>query len=249
MIEQAITKVEQLARASAKTTVLQVEGERDGTYYLIGPDGKAELKTAAPAWHEEKLATPEQLAAFVKDHSGGEGVVFYSDAGIHYVYNSEDRRDGAFCSLPKSPQWTTLANVSGKLYKQTDFVRLLRIDLRGCLADGNLLSLVRQLKFSNDQAAAGQIEQGRMSISKSTVAQVMGAESFPEETAVDFPVFENYAPTQRVGVALEIFPIEQQFRLTPYPMEMQRALKATLAEISKLFVGKDMPLVYFGSAD
>jgi hypothetical protein len=137
MIAEAIEKLQSLANDAKKTSILPVAEEPKGTYYLVGPDGKAELKVAAPGWHGEKLATPQQLADFVADRKRENSVVFYNETGIHFVYDRDDRRDGAYCNLLISPQYAYLSSPCAAM-KQSDFIRLLRIQFRGCLGDSNL---------------------------------------------------------------------------------------------------------------
>jgi hypothetical protein len=246
MIAEAIEKLQQLTSAAAKTTVFPVDVEPKGTYYLVGPDGKAELKVAAPGWHGEKLATPQQLADFVADRKTENSVVFYNETGIHFVYDRDDRRDGAYCKLLISPQYSYLSSACSAM-KQSDFIRLLRIQFRGCLGESNLLPLAKNLKFTNDQAAAGQYEQGRQSLSRGVVAQVTGADAFPEEVTLTVPVFENFEMRTTIDCALEVMPMEQQFKLTPFPLELSAAMNETLVAIAGLFTGKDMPPIYKGA--
>jgi hypothetical protein len=246
MIAEAIEKLQSLANDAKKTSILPVAEEPKGTYYLVGPDGKAELKVAAPGWHGEKLATPQQLADFVADRKRENSVVFYNETGIHFVYDRDDRRDGAYCNLLISPQYAYLSSPCAAM-KQSDFIRLLRIQFRGCLGDSNLLPLAKNLKFTNDQAAAGQYEQGRQSLSRGVIAQVAGTDAFPEEVTLTVPVFENFEMRASIDCALEVMPLEQQFKLTPYPLELSSAMNETLAAIAGLFTGKDMPPIYKGA--
>jgi len=249
---QALQLVAEQAKATVRTAVIGNVQEPTGYYYLIGPDGKAELKLGTPTWHSEKLANPDEMKSFVKErHSlNSSGIVFYDNAGITFVFDREDRRHRATCQLRISPQyaWLLHSESAGRRMTQSDFIRELRISFRGCLGDGNLLALLRQLKFANSADAAAAIQHGRESIGKQILLSVTGESAIPEEMALNIPVFDNFDRRTRVMCAIEIFPQEQQFRLTPYPQELKRAMDETIESIAFLFEGDDMPPAFRGEA-
>ena len=246
----AIREIERLTKAAHKTEIIAAQGagEPAGVYYLVGPDGLAQKVVAGPSRHREKLATPAEMAAFIDAYAGGEGkgVTYFDEQAVVYVFDGEDRRDFAVCELPKSPQYLKLAACACKAMGQADFVRLLRIDLRGCLAESNLLPLVRQLKFTADRASEAAIQHGRESIGKQITAAVTGESAIPEEVTLFVPVFENHPFRARIQCAVEVMVLDQAFRLTPYPMEMRQAVDAALEDVRHVVGGPDMPRVFRG---
>lgn len=244
----AVEKIAELATAGIKTTTFTHESERKGVYYVVGPDGKAVKTLADPAWHHERLGTPAELVRFIEEHKGESGVVFYGEASVVYVYDINDRRNVAVCELKTTLQYGWLLNPTGAM-RQTDFIRLLRITLRGCLPpDSGLLSLVRNLKFNVTTDGGGTVQHGRESIGRSLKAELTGEGSIPEEVRLIVPVFQNHPFSALVTCAVELAPQEQTLQLTPYPMEARRAMDEALADIAERFAGDGMPPAYRGQA-
>ena len=161
--------------------------------------------------------------------------VFISDQRIELVYDIEERRDMAICDLKKSPPWDWLVTQSARPMTQHDLVRLLRVTFRNCLDNDVLLKTVRALKWQAAQGTDRDIRHVRESLDRTIVANVTGAEDIPEEIALSVPVWENFPFKARIACAIEVFPTEQQFKLTPYPIELQRGLDDGLAAIFALF--------------
>lgn len=134
---------------------------------IVGPDGVAERRLAEPGWHDESLTNPTQFQDFVRDRNdiSSDDVVFISPLGMTYCYDRNDRRDKATCAMTKTDAWSWLMAADqptgGPKLGQVDFIRLLRITLRGCLPDPSLLQLARKLKFNADGVASGDVQHGR----------------------------------------------------------------------------------------
>lgn len=235
----AIDKIENLAER-ARSIEIEKGHEPDGSYYLIKPGGEVEKVLPEPGWHNERLADPAELSAFIRKHEFKDGEVYYNEQRVTYVFDFNDRRDRAVCELKPSEVWTWLTSGSKTLYGQAEFVRLLRISLRGCLPDGSrLLDLVRLIKWTGQSEAAGIIKHGQESIGRSINQQVTGESALPEEVALDVQVFDNFDRRVKVWCAIEIFPAEQRFKLTPYPLELKTAMDKTMEELADVF--EDVP--------
>lgn len=244
----AIGQVADLARGTTRTTVMEVKQEPAGTYYLVGPTGLAERKVAAPAWHNETLDTPAELRQFIKDNRKQSDAVFFDESAIVYVYDLDDRRHRAACPLKLNPQFKWLRDESAQQFRQPDFIRLLRITLKGCVSpDSNLLQLVRQLKFNATQDGGATIQHGKESIGRNITAQVTGEAAIPEEVTLMLSVFENFRFAVNVLCAVEINPHDQTFRLTPYPLQLRAAMDLTMDEIDQFFEADDLPNAYRGN--
>jgi hypothetical protein len=243
----AVDAVAKLAQEAAKAVIVLATGEKAGSYYLLRPNGEPELIVAKPGWHQELLATPQDLAAFIADHKGVYSAVLYSETEAVFVYTLDDRRDRAVCKLVKSPQWDWLEKKSGTSFNQPGFVRLLRIDFRGCLPpDSNLLPMARQMRFSSETDR--DIQTSRDSMGKKVMAIAGGNSELPEDVVLLVPVFDNF-PGCRVQVpcAVEVFPQDQVLRLTPYPQALRMAMDEALARVRETLTVEEGPPVYQGS--
>lgn len=242
------TQIERLAQAALlkKPSVLTVPNQPKGKYLLIDADGKATEKTTEPEWHDEHLDTPHELRRFVDNNKGEESAIFYDEERVVFVTSLADRRDRAVCELVKSEPYIWLAS-KPNAQNQKDFVRTLRILLRGCLdASSTLIQLVRDLKFSTNGEVEGSIQHGNESMGRKIANQVTGQGAIPEEVTLRVRVFENHPFQTTIACALEILPAEGAFRLTPYPLEIAKAMDDTLANVAFVFSDEGLPPFYRG---
>ncbi len=242
----SINAVATLAKDSVRASIIEAKGERTGVYYLVGPAGVAEKKVADPGWHKESLATPTQLLAFVEAEKKDRSALFLNENEVTFVRDLDDRRDVSACKLTYTPQYRWLTGESGKQLTQPDLVRVLRITLRGALpADSTLLTLIRKLKFQNDKGATGDIQHGRESLGRSITASINADNELPDELTLRVPIFENHPFIAPIVCAIEIFPHESMFKLTPYPLELRKAMDGALDSIAQTLAPAEVP-TYLG---
>lgn len=244
----AIDRIKILAQEAQQQRWVKVDKWVDESHLIIYPDGRREVVEARPKRHSEKLATPAELGAFVRDlPDNSAGVLFYSFDQVVYCYDRNDRRDTAACRLDLSPQFRWLSTESQQPLNQAGIVRVLRIVFRGCLSRyTELLGLLRQLKFTAGGQTEADLQHARESMGKSIQAAVTGISALPEELVLHVPVYENHPFTVDVDCALEVFPAEQAFKLTPYPLELRRARDAAMSSIQDMLTGPGLPPAYEG---
>ena len=84
--------------------------------------------------------------------------------------------------------------------------------------------------------ARADIQQGRESLGKAIMSQVTGEDAFPEEVTFDMRLFDNGPRIfHQIHCALEIFPQEQQFAITPFPEQIRSALDGEIAAMVSEF--------------
>ncbi len=241
-------QVEKLTRdaVTKKPSVVALQGEPRGKYLLVDKDGIGIPTIPGAGWHSEHLDTPQELKRFIEKNLKDTASVFYDETKIIFVSDLADRRDIAACDLVKSEPYIFLASKPGP-QNQKDFVRTLRITLRGCLdSSSNLIQLVRDLKFTSGGEVEGSIQHGNESMGRKIANQVTGQGAIPEEITLRIRVFENHPAIVPVACALEILPAEGCFRLTPYPMELRKAMDDTLSSVAFVFSDDGLPPVYRG---
>lgn len=236
-------QVEKLVRDSVRTTVLSGTPEPEGYYMLVGPDGEARKCTAEPKRFRATLSTPDELAKYAMDAAANtfrvEKPHFYvEEAGAAFVFSSQSRLDIAVCPLTISEPYEWLKSEAGHALSQRDLIRVLRIVFRGCLANSDLLALIRNLKFDRTTDGSGDIQHGRESMGRQLTAQVKGLNAIPEEFALDVPVWNNFGKKQRVCCALEIDPQAETFTITPYPVELFNAMQSSLVAVRDLLAAQ-----------
>lgn len=257
-LKDGVVEIERITKAAVNVEprVIDLPKEKPGTYAIIRPgaagDGlkdAIEVKVAGPLWHNEQLATPDNLVAFIGERTAAsedgptkatsKGTVYVGPTGVTYVFDFEDRRDRASVPLKTSKPWDWLVQAdAGKVNAMTqrDLIRLLRITFGGAFPAGsNLLSVIRNINFTNNATAEANIQHGNHTLGKNTLNQVRGVNDIPEDFAVSIQVFENFDFPVTVQCALEIYPDVQKFEVVPFPNQLQRALNTTLETIRLRF--------------
>lgn len=248
-------QVERLVIDALDSEIMECPQEPRG-YYLIGPKGEAKLVRPEPGWHKEGFDRPEELRRFILEQSADKdgilipcdfAAVFVTPERIILVHDLKDRRNISICPLQISPQYNWLLQNGGKQMSQTSIVRELRITFRNCLQSENLLGLLRSLKFNTDLSGNADLQHGRESMGKSVLAKVTGVDALPEETDLMMPVFNNHGKKTGIKCAIEVFPAEQTFAITPYPQELTRAMDDAVADLIMMFTDNDLPPCYRGT--
>jgi hypothetical protein len=233
-IADALKFVAQLQNQATSTQVVKLP-ERAGVYLLDEPGG-AKIVTAAPEWHCESLETPQELFAFTARYKAPRSAVFYNEKGVVFVRDIEDRRDRSICEFETSPQWQWLTTSAKSRIGQADMVLLLRTIFRDAISR-DFLNLMRSLKFQAGQQTTGQYGQGSESLGRAVQAQT--EQVMPEEITLSVPIFENYRRVAPVTCALEVFPQEANFRITPLPQQIKAAMDSVLEAVADIFRGED----------
>lgn len=245
---EAIQEIERLTNETKRVGFCRPDGLPKHLVYQTGPEAQCELVEVPIGPHNITLETPDEFVAFVTAHTepagpGGRQTaprVFYTANGLDFIFDlNAPRQDHARCPMPFTAEFTWLRDKSGAMLNQKAFVRLLRIDLRRCFTDSNLLALVRNLKWKVGADTAGDVQHGRESLGRAIQAEVRGESSIPEDIFLSVPIWENFRFATTVTCAVEIFPAEEVFKLTPLPGSMERALDDGLDAIRELFESED----------
>lgn len=249
----AIKEVAELVRASVKLGVTTVPAEPFYVYYITHPDGKSERVIAALPPVKDELGNPYELLNYLKDFqrrqiTATDGIILANQNSVDYRYKLEGSINRASVPLRTTPAWDAVSAFwnegTGECMQQADLYRLLRVTLKGTLSQGNALAnQVRSIKWTNNNEAESTIDQARKTIGTSAVAEVQSKSGagLPESFEVTLNVFENFAHPVTIQIDLDSIPEQRQFRLTPYPGELDRALAKTMEEITAIFDGVKVP--------
>lgn len=242
-------QIERLAIDSLTAEIISTsEREPTGYYYLQQPQGEATLILAKPHWHSEKIASPieleKMLIARKKDFV--DPVIFYDELNVSLVYDLATRRDFINCPLVQSTQFKEIARVSSKPMPQKDFIRLLRVIFRGCLADSSILNNFRNIQWSASENGGSDIQHGRESLGRQITASVQGIQTIPEEITLTIPLFENHGFLSSIECAIDISVESRSFAITPFPQQLHHAMEATLDDILLQFSKEGYPPAFRG---
>ena len=234
----AIREIERLTLAGQRIQYIRPPGWPMRSLIVTGPNGVADTIQIEPPLGSV-LATPEAFcdyAANTSDAAPENAIILFNETTLDYVADrSNPKADQAQCDLIPTAEWTWLKSESVKPMTQAQFVRVMRITLRRCQPEAQLLQILRALKFSASTDGGVELRQGKESMGKSIRAEVYSDLAIPEETTLNVRLWENHHAAFQIGCAIEVFPAEQTFKLTPYPGELARLVESGLTSLQSLF--------------
>lgn len=248
LTDSAIDSIAELQRRATKAEPFTVAAEPKDVYFIRAADGTTTRVVAEAAPIFDKLASPTELASYLRDlaqrgRKPADGIVRVFPSGVNYGFTFADRRHQASVPLVKTSAFAAVEQLAGQNYQgvtltQSDVYRLLRVTLRGCLPDGSTLAaVIREVKFDNGVTTSGVIDQSRKNLGLSITGKVAGAgdAQIPESFYVTLSVFDNFTKPITVEIDLDTVPDQNKFRLTPYPGQIERAMRDTLASIRDIY--------------
>lgn len=144
--------------------------------------------------------------------------IYYSRKGIR-GFHGKDRRDSVTMRLTKSKAFAQLEKWDEKpeQIKQDELFRLLKTTFRNC-CDDTLERTVKSIKWTMGNSGDATVRQGSVSMNKSIIAEMTGAEDLNKIEYVNFsvPVF-NELPSVKATIECHIRPIpdQQMFSVIP----------------------------------
>lgn len=250
-LPELVAQIERLTRAQTRSPVIQPAPRgKMGEFISYTPEATGPITIdrwlASPTWHDERLETPQELAAFIKmvderDPRESAEVVFdriafVSATRVVFCYSREDRRDRATVQLlPSEPwAWLTTRAVSNAMSLK-EFIRLLRITFAGCLPDnGRLVELYRNVTWKGTDVTNQTAGRGSEALGRDIKKQVDGIDNLPDEVTVTLPVFQNFNLNVKVRCAIEIDADTKTFELLPFPNQLRAGLETTLDQIRQI---------------
>jgi len=255
MLKELFDAMTEQSAKAITPTVLQNDCEPGDVYYLCVPGEKPERVLAEPAPRDYVAKSVTALASVVSDWIDTDAPAVWFDRTKVFAYRDETkRRDKIVCPLTFTRQLQCLQRLDGsaKWLDQKGFIRLLRIDLYGCLEQEQaLVPNLRRVKFSAGSSGTGVVLAQKASLTKEMQAELTtDAGEIQEWVNVDIQVFEDPAFRAVVKCALEINPESNTpFALVPLAGEIERAIRSAEAEVGILIAqaigDKEVP-VYYG---
>jgi hypothetical protein len=178
--------------------------------------------------------------------------VFFNEGYVVLVFDWGDHRiEKASFLLNWSDPWKT-AQKLGQWMESKTLIRLLRVDLRGCLPDAALVDTIRKVKFESGQTATVETTRTRESLGKELASKIVTAADVPEWVTLDIPVYSNLGETDRYPLrcSLEIDALRSDpFQFKPFPDEIERVMQLAVQSIGeRLRAGlPDGVSCYYGS--
>jgi len=168
--------------------------EPDYVYFQRNLEGLLEKKTAGIGPRAYTLYRVKDFISAVIRLPAAKQAVFVGQTGIIAILDEEgDRRDRVSMPLTMTNPYLNLVKcqTGGMTKPQDDFIDFLRIDLAGCVMP-DVVSLFRQLKFTNNSSGDATYETGRQQVSRSVLREIVGnGKEIPDEIVVKVAVYEE----------------------------------------------------------
>ena len=234
MFKELLDAVKVLVNQAHGPRILRCTSEPDHVYWVVLQDGTASrIEVTLPRKH--KALDLSAIVRFVHDCFDGKELcpeVWYSRGDVVAVLDGQTRHDEVRLRLEYSPQIKTLLALKSDGYPQKDFAKLLRVALHEAVPD-TVIEACRYLKFKVLSGTEGMVAHGKQSIGKALEAELTGAERIPDQLRLEVPIFDGFwsERSYSVRVAVDIDVQAERFYLTPFPGEIEAAIRAAEREI------------------
>lgn len=194
MLDKLFQSICDLARASDRASVINVEGVRSKV--LLDSGGVLrEWVDVEPFSCSSTVETLEDIAGLALDKSVCPNPeMYYNKKGVHLVQDRETRRDAPIrMLLHPSDRWMALRHLEAHdetVRDQNEAIRFLRFKLTGVDVDP-LIRVLRSVDFSRKNDGRKTVEHGRESLGASVEAKVQGTEDIPEDLGISVAPFTN----------------------------------------------------------
>jgi hypothetical protein len=246
--DATVDSIAELQRRATRGTTFTNDREPSDVYFISKPDGDIQRIVAEPKPLADKLATPHELASYIRDldsrgRKPADGIVRVFPTEVDYRFAFADGRNRAFVPLVKTPAFAAVEALAGQNYQgvmltQVDVYRLLRVTLKGSLpANSVIANVIREVKFENGATISSAREQSKKNLGIAITGAAKGANDadIPESFSVTLSVFENFVSPVMIEIDIDPIPDAAKFRLTPYPGQIEAALRSTLANIRNVY--------------
>lgn len=257
MLKDALDYLSGLVRQSEAPRPIATGDPRRLSHFIGGQIVHTAL-TAPPRQH--KPATLDDVISLASRFTeapvepGAMPVIWIGPERVVVVLDDcRHRCETATLDLSHSTPWLRLSAIGAKLrgepLEHKAFLRLLRIELAGCLAPIDLYDKVKRVTFENGQTVTANVSRNKAeSMGRAINAAVSGEGEIPEEVTLAVPVYSTPGETARYPVrcSVEVEPLSGTFALAPLPDELAKVQALALTAIESRLLGSVACPVYFG---
>lgn len=241
----------EIQKSANKADFKRIPIANSNTTILAYADGTCEKIEEEPI-RKHRLTAIEDVQPYIEyaklSHSAFP-VIWLGNDSVHITLNdnnSSPKLDSVRLKFNHTEEFTRLLNlngednVGGKLYTQTDFIRLCRVTFYDCFASNDdRLRLVQMLKAISQKSEAGN--------GSRSMATVSDACEWPDFFSLHMRVFDDpalqHAPPRPVRVHIEV-KVGGMFELVPNSNDMNAAVQDEIAHLASILNSscKDTPI-------
>lgn len=231
MLAELFKAIGEQALHAATPKAFHPDAEPKHVYWL-----GSERHEADPSPRDHKAADLETFGHWLTEHAPPDGdaseahcCLWYDRTGVVLLVHEPTRRDRVTLALSPSPQMLALEQLErGKAgLTQAEILKLLRTTFADCMAPaGDLLGLLKSIKFKSLTDGHSKTDQGKRSVGKTIEQEISGLAPIPEEVALLVPVFAQ-ASLQIIRATVRLYldadPATERFALYPLAGELELA--------------------------
>jgi hypothetical protein len=186
-----------VTRDAMTLKVIDIPG--DPRHVLISQGGENEERAVPGDLIASEVESLADLVALAVKHSHGKSdpTIWHNSGEVVALLDYTDRRERVTLSLNFCKVWKVLCGIDQKTWSQEELKRLFRVDLNG-LVPAEVVASVRNVKFTRNETATGNITHTEHGLGRSIEMSVSGADKLVEQFVIETPVYSN---------ALEAFPV------------------------------------------
>ncbi len=236
MKKELFEAIGQQAIETVSLKVVHPKEEPDHVYYTVDKSGLIERHSADPKPRDHKAYSLAPIITRAADEKTA--VIWFCRETVVLLMDDDNRRDRITLALNFSEPLKIIMGGLSKAFSQKELVLLLRAKFRDCLErSGELISIIRNVKFQINQQGGTEIAHGKSSVGKALQMELTGAGTIPEYITLMVPIFDNSGLNRTrypITLALEPDAATQTFQLMPLPGEVENAIAAGEEHIGEL---------------
>jgi len=241
MIAEALQYIATLGRAASDPKELPGLNPRSKTFLIGGEPKEYPLGEPARRHNVNQLSDVIEMANRFDDVEGCDPVVWYDESNVTLVIDDDLQRiDTVTFDLVLAEAFETVKSLRQRKpwMSQKDFVRLLKIDLAGCLDPGILLERVRKVRWEQGSTTTGTVTRSSESLGREIAAKVDATGEIPELVRLVVPIYSSKGErcAYTLACSVEVDAMTQVFRLLPLPDEIERVQQLAVDAIGDRLV-------------
>lgn len=243
MDANAIKAIGELANNTRANRTFKPDAEPSHVYYVLDAAGNPQRVVAQKQPRREVYHSIDDLVMRLAEYEGRDAI-WYSRHGVAAILTatSEDHPEPDVATIPlrltpqivKLIEWERAGKVS---LTQTDLILTLRTVFHRC-HDVGFASIIKSVKMGRNKEVTQQIQQGKVSVASSMVAEVTGTSSIPETTTFAVSVFDStaFSSVATITVAIDPDPVNERFNLHVIPGETEAAIASAESNLGLAIV-------------
>lgn len=218
MLAEAINVIQATAVAAARPQKLEIGNPHQSAYLVDGELKQFEHERPA---RQHTVYDLQSLKPWCEETTP----IWHDDDRVVVILDDDGHRDDTVeMPLPLHPTFEALCEAPRNV-DQAAMIRWLRLNLKDILDKDhpNLISLLREIRITQNVAGTGTVTHGRESMGKTIDNAVTGVDAVPEDVLLRVPLWLHHDAFVSVPCYFDIDTSNVKFTLAPKPGAIEQA--------------------------